>query len=306
MRLSFILLVIFLVGIVSAASSLTDVTVNIEGCSFLFNGENVGVSTGECSTLEGSSGYFYCGENGDPWVTTEVGYGCSMGEASFVPGDNYCCPSGMYCNKTGSEEFQCVPRIENCFRQTSENECNALGCLWLDLTETCVDGTRGIGCEYYNSEDLCNEDKLGLGVTGLGTELCGDTIECADQLYTIPKSSCGCAWYEDALFEKNCQVKMITEQFLQGQDAVRFQCSKSYFLGECVDGSQTVNWTSQDQILNGSLVEVPEECLDMLGCSGGESSRYCGEPVIKLPGFSVIGLIIVILVIFTFYYSKKK
>ena len=37
---------------------------------------------------------------------------------------------------------------------------------------------------------------------------------------------------------------------------------------------------------------VPEECLEAFGCNDGASVRFCGEPTIKLPGFSLFALFI--------------
>ena len=80
-----------------------------------------------------------------------------------------------------------------------------------------------------------------------------------------------------------------------------FSCSKDYLVGVCVDGEQDVSWTASNVTYN----NFPEICLDVMGCSDGSSVRVCGEPIIKLPGFSLFALFGSVVVIGLYYYNRR-
>ncbi len=306
MRFEVILLLgIFLIGGVLAEGSSTETEFNVRGCTFQFEGDSIGVVVGMCSGGD-ASGYFYCGSDAIPWVTTEEGYGCSMGATDFSLGDDFCCPAGMFCNKTASGRFRCDRRTVNCFDQESESECEDAGCIWLDITEECADGKRDYDCSYYDNQVSCLEDIWNLGTTGIGTELCGTTIECDGEILSVPDSSCKCEWYPLAPVGERCQIKLIAVQMFYSGVPDKFECSNTYSLGECIDGIQSVSWFSENNIISGFESGIPQECLEILGCDGGEDSRFCGEPLIKLSGFSLFGLVAVFAVIVLFYFFRKE
>jgi len=300
----FILLVVLLIGLVYADSS-TETEFNIWGCNFVFEGEPVGVAGGECSTGI-ADGWFYCESDITPWITTEQGLGCSMGSPTYNPGDNFCCPSGMFCNETSTSpnQYTCNRRLENCVDQTDEPSCIAIGCLWMEIDQECTDSARNYDCGYYNTSASCTNDTWNLGRTGIGTELCGTTIECGGEIFSIPEEDCECTWYPDAPAGDECQLKMMGIQYFGA--ANQFECSNIYNLGDCIDGVQNVTWFSNSSVVNGTFPpEVLDECLEVLGCNSGESTRFCGEPIIKLPGFSLFSLL-VSLVIIGMYFGFRK
>jgi len=292
---------------VSAASSIETEFI-ISGCNFPFEGETVSVGVGQCSSGE-AAGYFYCGEDKIGLETTEEGLGCAMGAEDFSPGDSYCCPSGSFCNETSSGEFECSRRFDNCVNQDDEGYCNAIGCLWIDEIDTCVDGMRDYACGYYNTSEDCSEDKYKLGVIGVGTELCsGEPVECAGFTIQVDPSSCRCEWHPEFPGQE-CQTELTASQKFGTTFGTldAFSCTNSYSLGECTDGDQDVVWLSSSSdgsgVFSGS---IPEECLTAVGCNGGESSRRCGEELIKVPGFSSFSFILALSIIFLFYFSKRE
>lgn len=304
-----ILLGIFLVSFVSADdSSETQTDFNIIGCTFDFEGGEIGVAAGECSTGD-ADGYFYCDENKTPFITTEEGFGCSLGEDSYTLGDDFCCPSGFFCNETEGGEFICDRRYENCFNATTESDCNEIGCIWLN--DICVENVRDFDCGIYDNEEDCNEDVWNLGQIGVGTEFCGTIIECNNgTVYTISKDGCECEWYPLAPVGMKCQVKLVGVQMFFEDINTRdeFSCSNVYESGECIEGEQNITWYSN--ISTDGFDEfggvVPEDCLDALGCNGGETTRFCGEPIVKLSGFSLFSLFFSLFIIGTYYFLHNS
>ena len=302
----FVLCGIFLLGYVDAgpsSSSQTEFTVG--GCTIDFNGGSVSVAAGECSG-DPAYGYFYCDSGMNPLATTDEGLGCSMGSTSYVPGDTACCPSGMFCNETVSGKFKCDARIDNCVDQDNPTDCKNAYCLWMDITGECVENTKDYSCGYYDTSALCLADKWKIGLTGVGSKFCDKTIACAGLFFS---SSCGCEWYPLALAGDKCQLKLTAGQSIYGigEDPDEFECSSVYSLGNCSDeGVMNVTWDSSSLVLNGfdeTFGFIPEACLDAFGCNGGEATRFCGEPMVKLPGFSLFSLLACLFVI-GLYYSR--
>ncbi len=305
-----ILLGIFLFSFVSAdGSSETQTDFNIQGCTFDFNSELIGVVAGECSRGD-AEGHFYCDDDKFGWITTEEGRGCSLGEETYTLGDNFCCPSGMFCNKTGDKLFRCDRRIENCFNMTTKPDCEAIGCIWFN--DICVENVRDFDCGIYDNKPDCDEDIWNLGQTGIGTEFCGTTIECNNgTIYTISEDECGCEWYPSAPEDKRCQVKLVGVQMFSDDIDTRdeFWCSNVYESGECIDGEQNITWystSSADQGFDTFGGIVPDDCLGILGCNGGETTRFCGEPIIKLSGFSLFSLFASLFIVGIYYFLSQN
>jgi hypothetical protein len=304
----FILFGIFLISFTCADSSI-ETNFSIWGCDFIFEEEYVGVAAEECSSGI-SDGHFYCGVALDHWITTNPGLGCSMGSTTYDTANNdpFCCPSGMFCNGTSPGPFICNRRLENCEDQENEPECLAIGCLWMDIESICTDSARNYDCGYYNTSVSCLNDEWNLGRNGIGTDLCGTTIECGGETFSIPEEDCECTWYEDAPIGDKCQLKMMAIQYFYTGTPNQFECSNIYSLGECIDGVQDVNWSSHSNVTNGTFSppEVLEECLEILGCNSGESTRFCGEPIIKLPGFSLFSLLVSLIIIGIYFLGLGK
>lgn len=304
-----ILLGILLISFTSANShsSTTEVDFSIEGCNFDFEGESVSVAIGTCSGGE-ASGEFFCDSNSYGWITRDVGLGCSKGQDSYETGDDFCCPSGYFCNETsGGERFQCDRRLEDCINQLYEDDCETEYCIWLNITNECVDSIDDFSCEYYTDELSCSDDIYNIGQYGVGTELCDTTIGCNSTTFTIPRNGCTCQWYSPTPEVQVCQIKLIGVQMFSetGTDPIAFGCSNSYNLGNCTNGRQNVSWISNSSVINGSWISVPQDCLDALGCNGGESERRCGEPIIKLSGFSLFSLFVSLGIVGLYYFLRK-
>ena len=272
-------------------SSTTKTDFNIAGCSLPGGG---GLTIDSCSRAE-IAGEYYCDSDKNLLPTREFNYGCSRGldPDSWALGDPYCCPSGMFCNET-AVAFKCDYRTEQCWNQTNEADCRAIGCVWLEEENVCADGTRDYGCSLYDSSSECGADVWNLGKTGIGTEFCGTSMDCEGTSYTIPYESCECRWNG-----VTCDLYMNGSETYYDNEATRewFSCSKDYVIGECVEGEQDVAWTAASTVNNG----FDPACLDVMGCADGSSVRLCGEPIIRLPGFSLFALFVSVVVIGGYY-----
>ena len=291
----FVLLIgiFFVVEVGADDDSTTIIDFNIAGCA-LPGSNSGGLAINTCSRGE-IDGEYYCDDDKFLWKTRDGGYGCSLGSAGYVLGSPFCCPAGMFCNET-SGGFKCDYRLEQCGNMTNEPDCNAIGCIWLEMEGICADGTRDYGCSLYTDSSSCLNDTWNLGRSGLGTDICGSYIECDGVLYTIPYESCECVWNVGSGV---CELYMDGTQTYYNDEEVKdwFSCLKDYDVGDCVDGEQDVSWTATNEIYN----DFPEECLDMVGCSDGSLVRSCGEPIIKLPGFSLFALFSSVFIFGTYY-----
>jgi hypothetical protein len=297
----------------TGGSSSTKTVFNIRGCNFDIGGGNTfGVASGMCS---GSpyDGEFFCSDDQEAFVTNEWGLGCAMGDSSYDVNNNndFCCPVGNFCNESeAGGTFRCDRRSENCFDQGTEAECNTIGCIWLDVEGICVDGVRDYDCGYYDTEADCNTDEWNLGKVGIGTELCGTTIECNGETFSVPEADCSCAWFASAPLGQECQVSLVGVQMFYDPAASpdKFACSNIYSLGTCTDGEQNVTWSSNSSVVSGfgGASAVPVDCLDALNCNGGEGTRFCGEPIIKLPGFSLFAFFASLFIVGMFYFVKER
>jgi hypothetical protein len=273
--------------------STTKAEFNIAGCA-LPGGNGLAVDT--CSRRE-IDGEYYCDSNKVLWETREGGLGCSKGSTTYNLGDSYCCPAGMFCNETSSGVFMCDYRLQPCSNATNEADCKAIGCVWLSEEGICADGTRDYSCAIYDNQEECEGDVWNLGRTGIGTEFCGSYQECEGEMYTIPYESCECRWIGGV-----CELYMEGAQTYYDDDSIKewFSCSKDYAVGLCIDGEQDVSWVAVGNTYNGFDVN----CLDMMGCSDGSSVRACGEPIVKLPGFSLFAFFCSIFIIGLYYFIE--
>ena len=303
-----VLLGFFLFSFVNVSGEYDTITnFNIDGCIFDFEDGKVSVAIGECSTKP--LGEFYCDLDGYGWETTEPGLGCSMGDSDYGAGGDFCCPPRMSCEEDDDGYFRCQTITTACDTYLTLEACGEEeACTWLSLLEggKCVGDLTNYDCGYYNNESVCGTDEFNFGKIGIGTDLAGTYMSCEDDTYLIPEDMFQCQWYEEeVILDKKCRITYSAVQAGYselGKQKV-FSCSNVYELGECIDGKQSVDWFSDNTPGYGFDNGVPEECLEAFGCNDGASVRFCGEPTIKLPGFSLFALFISLFII-GMYYSK--
>jgi len=319
-----------------------DVVFDVGGCVFDVPGGVYTVAPGKCASqgyYDYYKGKFYCGDDVKNHYTVpdqaydsnfDGGIGCAMGNGSYTPDNpNSCCPDGYFCNSTGeSGKFLCYPQENTCSIRETEDEClgkttyDENNCRWLKFTNECVASLGDYACSYYDSwnvsanpegpydnEDLssaCEEDELELGTTGVGSEKCGDFFECEGEIFGI--HDCGCIWVDGVAPGSRCQHTSTAKQvsYTDGEQTI-FNCTSDYRAGGCVNGVQTVEWTSEATLFDGFGVfasSIPDVCVDEF-CGDGSIKRYCGEPIVKLPGFSFFALFASLFVLVIYYVRRE-
>jgi hypothetical protein len=301
MRLGLIFLLgLFLLSFVNSETTEADITFTVGGCSFEYGDIEIGVTKNSCS-IGDSVGLFYCDNDGNEYITSEFGYGCSRGKDEYNLGDSACCPEEHFCNEVDGL-FRCERATEVCADFETESACDSssqISCTWLEDSEKCVQFATDQGCGDYGNQTTCEADELDSARIGVGTEIIGTIIRCGGKSLSVSEDKSSCVWKNDA-----CKLNYVATPTYVPEDApeIEISCSNTYTLGDCVDGKQSVDWTSN---LVGEE-DFPAECIDALGCNGGESSRFCGESVTKLPGFSLFSLFASIFTIGIFYFLTKK
>jgi len=75
--------------------------------------------------------------------------------------------------------------------------------------------------------------------------------------------------------------------------------------GECIDGLMKVKVTTDDIIWGDIPDDMKEICARML-CPNTTENILCGQPILKLPGFGVANIVMILLVLIIFYYLIRK
>jgi hypothetical protein len=260
---------VVLLSISFVLGSSSDVDLTIDGCfsndySLLFN---------TCSV----DGFAYCLENGT--LIDSIVSGCSI--------DSSCCPANFIC-----EEGVCNQRTITCSEHTNKSDCEEVtdqgGCFWFEAEDEgiCVSDPSEGNCGIYSNAGSCEKDIFNFGQTGEEAEdLCG-TYASGGQ--TIPLEACSCEWDGNS-----CEFSY--DVFEQIGD-LSFNCKKSFDIGECSEGTQTISWT-----VSFTPSYTPSTKLTDASCFNSSKTRGCGGASTKLPGFSHFALILAILIIVVYY-----
>ncbi|MBU3923798.1 MAG: hypothetical protein KJ592_02685 [Nanoarchaeota archaeon] len=313
---------LFLIGMGGVWASTSSATVNIGGCSFVLGDKTIGMEVGECASGDGYA--YYCrGDDNDILDIMKGEDGCSMNNDEYVANSNlqFCCPSGPNDNFACNEDeetlnFVCEQRTGICGEQLGKGACNALGCIWFDsgAGEMCIPNTNNLGCSDYKSLAAC-ADVWGSGESGYGSEFCGKTVNCNGEYYSI--ENCLCTWN---IVTSKCTHTFTGSSFWIDTDPVTgemvrdiFEFSTSFLADPCVDGKQHIEWSTTSSIVEGfdgavdidgdGNPDIPRDCNDVLE---GAKERFCGEAVLKLPGFSLFALFASLFIIGMYYYFREE
>jgi len=315
--------------------SIIDTSFTVDGCDITtWRGDTIGVAYDTCSPeINGDyKGYFYCDrvdggiETGNwssnpSWLPTR---GCSMGKAAYDPADNvgnltYCCPDGKICVGDIADGWECITKtdLQPCVEKLDKDACleTASQCIWLNDTipNRCVDSFEDLPCDYYTTETDCDGDPYNLGEVGVGTQdgTCDGIGVCGDPAEEFVLN-CACKWNDTADTGKECYLnKRARSNYDDAMiDYKEFSCNSNYVLGECIDGKQDSNWTAfanmEFETTFGGSVIVPDSCLSMLNCRDGDGVRFCGEPIVKLPGFSLFALLTSLFILGLYYIKRDE
>jgi len=298
-------------GAGNISTTRTDFT--LAGC-ILPDGSSI--SAGTCSR----NGMYYCGNVSlilydtlgiSPFLPSNRG--CSLEQIEYEPGAPQCCPSGYLCGDdldTDETELVCNLRSEECESFTGEDVCSKAGCFWLVDEGVCVDNPLDYSCSIYKSETSCELDIWNVGRAGMGTEVCGTYFIVNQQGYVVPMDSCKCDWTTLGIDSGECVLGYDIVPDVYGTLANTFRCHKDFDAGACIDGLQKITWEAGATNVVGWDISSAEflEVLETAGCVTNADGimRSCGEPIVKLPGFSLFALISSLGIIGLVYIFRKE
>lgn len=293
----------------SGVSSGTTTNFILQGCEVPTTGENIAVD--QCS----SDGLYFCKGQDIPQYTIEEQYACSLGDQTGIPADrSSCCPAGYECITSEDSSsyvegvttlFTCVQRNRLCSNYTSEKECSAESCYWVEGEDICLDpNDPSLSCSIYTDEIPCEEDLNNFGRNGAGTEVCGTYTEDG---FVIPSGSCSCEWVGG-----ECDLTYEIRPEISGSNLPLFKCLKSFTTGACLDGFQDINWTAKpvnsetNVALSKPFSDVLSQAINSSKCVSGVEERGCGEPLVKLPGFGFVNFVLAGLLLGLVYFFLER
>jgi len=212
-------------------------------------------------------------------------------ESIFHGNLNHCCPLGMQC--LGEDQ------VETC--QSVPEECTGM-----------------VSCGNYGNLDDCEADSCSAGAadTGYGTLRCGDRIdlgtisECDglgfDTNVISTEGGCGCTWDTN----RGC-IQSEELLLMNNGEQVSGFCEKSIETRECNEGFldvDIINSMAWDELtFPAGLTSTPEleSCGDEL-CPDDSYTTLCGGPVVKLPGFGFVNIILVLFCLGIFYFVLRR
>ena len=290
-----LLIGILVISVVNGEDSETQSNFTISGCDF---GET-GLTEGSCSP----DGDYFCEYEDEEYTLYDTVYdslGCSYGAATYISGQPFCCPIGYLCENAGGPI--CNLREGECADQLNRIDCENIGCYWLPIDGgICIESPEEYSCDIYQDSGTCLEDKFRLGQTGIGTEICGTYFSVDDVGYVIPLESCHCEW------DGTCKLSYdILEEFYNGT-INSFNCTKSFSIGDCINGTQLVTWSATPNIISGYLSGIPLAVLEAAKCVDNAigAERDCGMPTLKLFGFSLLSFFMSLGIVSLFYFLKE-
>ncbi|MCR4284761.1 MAG: LamG domain-containing protein [archaeon] len=272
----------------------------IAGCKVTdINGAELDIPSGKCSR----DGHYYCDQGDIPLNTLLDEKGCSLGQSTYVPGSERCCPTGYICD---AGTLKCDLGGVECGTYQDQTNCGNAGCYYILQDQSCVASPTEYSCSIYDSSNSCRQDTYNVGSQGVGTEVClqgtGYITLTSGGEYIVPKSSCKCTWSAN-----ECKLEWKFTEALYSGTPNSYSCQKSFEIGACIAGNQELNWTASQTNKTGSFLTlgIPLDALSKPGCTDGETERSCGQPIIKMPGFSLISLITILGVLGLFYLFRK-
>jgi len=283
----------------TGGSSSTKTSFRVEGC------RGSGLAAATCSV----DGALYCSDSLSLYSTADPNGGCTQ---PLLDGKLLtCCPEGYYCDDESDPETSkcelmttvCEDILEKIPCEADEQDCHWTG-------RRCTSSIRGESCSFYEASTICREDPGQLGQVGLGTdEVCGKRFTEDGVEIVVPRESCNCDWIGDD-DDGQCYLDYSRKSGTYTHEPSTFNCLKNFTNGECTDGKQPVSWSAiPDKTTFEGVFEVATRPnatdLAAVQCTGGSMVRNCGEPIVKLPGFSFIALIASLSIIGLFYILKK-
>ena len=303
LKISFVLmffLVFFSLNFVSAAGSSTRTDFVIDKCApgcYINNWANFLLS-------------YFCNSNN---VTQDVFavQGACFGVDGVQGTSDDCCPHGYNCNSS-----VCTRLLYNCDTWTTEScdgygfgsvcngkaagepSCNVFAntCMWFE--NKCVD-LYEVHCSNYTTSTSCNAAPRGVVLNSMRiTGNCQEGYVDSSTGYTVIPGSSRCAWKPaSGSTSARCVLNCTLEQTIYSTPNPEvFECPTFISdLTDCIDGVRSLSWTAES-------TSTVESAL----CDSGSQEISCGQPVVTVPGFSSINVVLVFLILGMFYIFLHK
>jgi len=289
------LFAILLISFASSSEVRSEFT--IAGCSITNSaGDPINLPANSCS----GTGFYYCDATGKTYETLFDTKGCSLGKSSYSAGQARCCPAGYVCD---SGTLVCELGGIECGQYDGEQgSCENAGCFYLSEDGSCVSSPDEYSCGIYQTPGACLQDTYNLGKQGFGTEVCSKRFTLGSNSYIVPTDSCKCSWADN-----KCKLQWNFTESIHSGSPSSYVCQTSFDFGTCQNGVQRISWTALG--LNGLgvfLNGISQEALSAPGCVDGEIERVCGAPTIKLPGFSWLAALLIVLALMGFYVFRRN
>lgn len=303
--LGMIFLVLAGFSFVSAGgSSSGEVNFGFPGCPY---GSEDKAGVGECF----DEGQKFCAQD-NLALSTFNDAGACLGVDGVEGGDD-CCPSGYFCREaTASEEdagyvegeYYCMPLVDESCEDFEFGECGDKNCCWVFTDDAKSEGVckSKDSCGIYEIETQCAGDNCG----------CSEDEDCdvgeikivGGKDYVV--EGCGCKWGEnpdECIFGFDLAASFTDPSNPSNKD--RYSCSKRYDCGECENGVMVceVSATLRDK---GDNVIVNEDTREEADCVNSTEEKVCGQPLVRLPGFSFVNVVLVLAGLVGFYFFKKR
>lgn len=305
-------------SLISASSSGTITNFNIPGCDQ--------ASAGTCYRATNPLDSYYCAEVNGEYVARNVfdivESGACTGADSVSGNEDDCCPAGYYCGADSNDAINpnaviCRLNTEFCSDfgiDDCEDPHAQVACMWFDAGDggVCRD-EASLACGEYVTESACNEDEYSLGQHGLNTEVCYDDTVRGNLI--VVEGSCRCEWDPVGVLLGDgayCEFRYEEGDHIwtgSPDDRNEYECVVQQTAGPCENGLQISEWTvSVEDVSDGSIVTDTGVLAAMRerGCVNGSLEMSCGRPVVMLPGFTWVNVVLVLVVLAIIYILLKN
>jgi hypothetical protein len=217
-------------------------------------------------------------EDGIPYDGEETPDICK-GLNGLIGGGDDCCPDEYACKENQDGKAYCIYNVSE--------------------VKSCSD---------YENSTACEDDELGVADNSL---FCGGIRRvsgaCGVYLgtnYVADPTSCGCFWDSDECKQKEEIAPEIQTDDFDPSD--KHTCIKSIQKSDCLNGIMQITIANTIQWSGEVSQAIKDACADDL-CPSSTKEISCGEPIVKLPGFSLINILAAALLLTVFYlYTLKK
>ena len=322
-----VVLLLFSVSVFAGTSSDTDTELGIDGCTD-YN-EDIPLDeqvvnfarVGECIPDANA----FCAAQNTPLDSFSVPNACSMGNpyGSGYSGDVCCGGIGgdygcVVDNRNGADAYYCVAALGNCEDFGTERLClndgatfdpngaNVGQCYWDENRRVCIPFSRG--CYDYEDSADCDDDVQGVSVEDPNCKY--GEFKVGGIPYVVSRDTCKCVWDDpDGILgngDESCGLRYnITTSYGDGS-----RYSLCTFIHNIIEGCEEGDIGFEKYIYisdyDESTMPVDGLLSSDVGCADRTGQRRCDVPIVKVPFFSFVNVLLVVLCVFMVYCLRTK